>query len=138
MDLVYWTEDKGLFTFGGVDKVKPSTTQAGRGHNLLQSEAFLVLTFTELPLKRKRDAHFGRGSLLSFDVAAHLILLTLVLLSGDHCQSSPGTQREIVKGHLGVVGESEGKAGFQAYRPQAYHFLNCVVWHCLWNDLKQP
>lgn len=58
VDLVYWTEDKRPLIFGGVDEAKPSTTQGGRGHDLLQREALLALTLAELPLGGKWDAHF--------------------------------------------------------------------------------
>lgn len=137
LDLVYWTEDKRPFILGGVDEAKPSTTQAGRGHDLPQSEALLALALAELPLGGKRDAHFRRGILLSSNVAAHLIPLTLAPLKGEYCQSSPGPQREVAQGHLGVAGESEGKAGLQAHRPQAHHLLDCIVRHLLWNNLEQ-
>lgn len=138
VDLVHWAEDQGPFTLGGVHEAKLSTAQVRRGHDLHQSEALLAFTFPELPMGRKWDTQFRRGFLLSSNVAAHLILLALMPLNGEHRQSSLGPQSEIAHGNLGAAGESEGKAGFQAHGPQAHHLLECTVRHLLQNNLEQP
>lgn len=137
VDLVYWTEHKGPFTHGGVDEAKPSAAQAGRGHDLPQSEALLTFTLSELPLGRKWDTHFRRGLLLTLNVAAHLSLRTLMSLNREHGQSSLCPQCEVTNGHLGAADESEGKAGIQAHRPQTHHLLHCAIRHLLWNHLEQ-
>lgn len=110
VDLIDRRENQGMLAHAAVDKMKPSSTQGRQGHDVSQAEALLTVTFTELPTAREGDEHLRRRLLLSLDLAAQPVLIPLMPVHGEHCQNSPGPQREIVECHLGLAGEGEGEA----------------------------
>lgn len=137
--LIYGAEDEGPFAHGGVDETEPSTAEEGRGHDLLQGETLLALTFSELSLSGEGNTHFCRGFLLPLNMAANLILLTLTLTRpyGEHRQNFPSTNCEVFDGQFRAAGEGEGEAGFEAHGPQAHHLLHRAVRHLIWDNFEQ-